>query len=143
MDMDSDSVVVSRLEVVDTGRRRRWTPEEKVRIVEESLSGHRQASATARRHNISNSLLFRWRKAWREGRLGPVAAEGGFARALIVPEEAGVSASAGDRHPAFAKPASAGEGRMEIVTHGGRRVIVGADVDAVALARVLGVLEGR
>jgi transposase len=121
---------MSRLEVVDTGRRRRWTPEEKIRIVEESLSGHRQASRTARRYGIPNSLLFRWRKAWREGRLGPAAADGGFARALIVPEDDGLAAPSGG-------------GRMEIVAHGGRRVIVGADVDAAALARVLVVLEGR
>jgi transposase len=130
MDMHSDSVLVSRLEVVDTGRRRRWTPEEKIRIVEESLSGHRQASRTARRYGIPNSLMFKWRKAWREGRLGPAAVDTGFARALILPGGDGVSAPAGS-------------GRMEIVAHGGRRVIVGADVDAAALARVLGVLEGR
>jgi hypothetical protein len=43
----------------DTGRRRRWADEAKVGIVEESLSGPRLASATARRHGISNQLLFR------------------------------------------------------------------------------------
>jgi hypothetical protein len=32
---------------------------------------------------------------------------------------------------------------MEIVTTTGRRIIVGADVDARALARVVAVLEGR
>jgi transposase len=130
MDMDSDSVQVSRLEVIETGRRRRWTPEEKLRIVEESLSGYRQASRTARRYGIPNSLLFRWRKALREGRLGPASVASGFTRALIVAEDDGNSAPA-DR------------GRMEIVAHGGRRVFVGADVDAAALSRVLGVLEGR
>jgi transposase len=130
MDMDSDSVQVSRLEVIETGRRRRWTPEEKLRIVEESLRGSRQASRTARRYGIPNSLLFRWRKAWREGRLAPAAVDGGFARALILPEVDGLAA-----------PLSGG--RMEIVAQGGCRVIVGADVDAAALARVLGVLEGR
>jgi transposase len=71
MDIDRDSVQVSRLEVVNTGRRRRWSAFEKLRIVEASLSGPRQASATARRHDISNSLLFKWRKAYREGRLSP------------------------------------------------------------------------
>ena len=70
MDMDRDSHLVSRLELVETSRRRRWSVSEKMRIVEESLAGHRQASATARRYDISNSLLFRWRKAYREGRLG-------------------------------------------------------------------------
>jgi len=54
----------------DAGRRRAWTDEEKVRIVEESLRGHRQGSATARRHGISRSLLTRWRGEYRAGLLG-------------------------------------------------------------------------
>ncbi|HEY2756950.1 MAG TPA: transposase, partial [Pseudolabrys sp.] len=70
MDSLTDNHQISRLDIVDTGRRRRWTDEEKRRIVEESLSGPRLASVTARRHGISNQLLFFWRKAYREGRLG-------------------------------------------------------------------------
>jgi hypothetical protein len=38
---------------------------------------------------------------------------------------------------------AAGSGRMEIVTTTGRRIVVGADVDARALARVVAVLEAR
>ena len=118
------------MEVVNTGRRRRWTLGEKLRIVEESFQGHRQVSATARRHDISPSLLFSWRKALREGcRRGDQGI--GFASALIVPE--------GD--PPLGQPGSVG--RMEIVTVTGRRIIVGADVDALALARVVAVLEAR
>ena len=45
---------------------------EKLRIVEESFSGPRLASATARRHGISNQLLLAWRKAYREGQLGDI-----------------------------------------------------------------------
>jgi transposase len=48
MDILTDTRPISRLEIVDTGRRRRWPDEAKVRIVEESLSGPRLASATAR-----------------------------------------------------------------------------------------------
>ena len=55
----------------------------------------------------------------------------GFAPAMIVPDE---EASLDE---------AAGSGRMEIVTTTGRRIIVGADVDARALARVVAVLEGR
>ena len=40
-------------------------------------------------------------------------------------------------------PASAAAGRMEIVLARGDRVIVGGDVDAVALARVVKVLSRR
>ncbi len=48
----TDRPEVSRLEVVDTGRRRRWTEEEKLRIVTESLSGPRLGSVTARRYVV-------------------------------------------------------------------------------------------
>ena len=131
MDMHRDSGFVGRLSVVDTGRRRRWSAAEKVRIVEESLSGHRQASATARRHDIPNSLLFKWRKAYREGRLGDAAPAPSFVPAVLVGAETA------------SEDASSCTGRMEIVLSGGRRVVVGADVDAAALGRVLAVLDGR
>ncbi|WP_144431577.1 transposase, partial [Jannaschia seosinensis] len=52
---------VEVLSVTDTGRRRRWTDAEKVRIVEESYAAPRMAAATARRYEISRSLLTRWR----------------------------------------------------------------------------------
>ena len=39
MDIHRDSRHVSRLEVVETGRRRRWSATEKLSIVEESLAG--------------------------------------------------------------------------------------------------------
>ncbi len=125
---DKDSFPVQRLEVVQTGRRRRWTLEEKPRIVMESVQGHRQVSATARRHDISPSLLYTWRKA-----LGARCRGGneviGFAPALIVPEVAAPVSGCGSA------------GRMEIVTARGHRIIVGADVDALTLARVVAALE--
>ena len=48
MDSHTDSVL-NRLDVVDTGRRRRWSDGEKKRIVLESMAGPRQISATAHR----------------------------------------------------------------------------------------------
>jgi transposase len=54
--------VFEHLEVVETGRRRRWTEDEKLRIVAESQSGSRLVSSTARRHGISRSLLTTWRR---------------------------------------------------------------------------------
>ena len=129
MDILTDSHHISRLEVVDTGRRRRWSDAEKLRIVEESLSGARLASATARRHGISNQLLFSWRKAYREGRLGEVSA-GGFVPALVVPE----TSPQGER-------TTTGSGRIEIVSATGRRVIVDRDVDMALLLRIVQALE--
>jgi transposase len=57
-----------RIEVITgTGRRRRWTTEEKLRIVEESLQPGMSVSYVARRHGVAANLLFRWRKLMREG----------------------------------------------------------------------------
>ena len=68
MDSGERSAQVERLEVVETGRRRRWSEDEKLKIVLESLQTPRQISATARRHGISRSLLIRWRRAFRAER---------------------------------------------------------------------------
>src|SRR5688572_21819259 len=127
MTRHKDSAQVCRLEVVDTGRRRRWSFEKKLRIVEESHQGHRQVSATARRHGISTALLFSWRRDFREGRLGGADIPD-LLPAVVLPDD----------NPAT-RPASGG--RMEIVIGEDRRVIVGADVDATALALVLEVLR--
>ena len=128
MDIATDCRQVTRLEIVDTGRRRRWSEEEKLRIVEESYSAPRQASATARRHGISNPLLFAWRKAHREGRLGEGDGVCGFVPATIVPEPP-------------KKGSEPAGGRMEVVSVNGRRVIVEPDVDVKALLRIMRGLE--
>jgi transposase len=96
MDIATDSRQVTRLEIVDTGRRRRWSEEEKRRIVKESYSAPRQASATARRHGISNQLLFAWRKAHREGGLGD-GSPSDFVPAMLVPENKGPEPVGGKR----------------------------------------------
>lgn len=121
----TDRPGVSRLDVVDTGRRRRWTEEEKLRIVTESLSGPRLVSMTARRNGIARSLLVTWRRQF-----GVRVADGsGLVPAVVVPATAAKSATAPTR--------------MEIVAANGRRIIVDAGVDVAALGRVLDVLERR
>ena len=122
----TDRAEVSRLEVVDTGRRRRWTEEEKLRIVSESLRGPRLVSSTARRYEITRSLLMTWRRQF-----GVRATVGGagFVPAVVVAEASARSAAASSR--------------MEIVAANGRRIIVEAGVDVAALSRVLDVLERR
>ena len=126
MDIHTDTHQVTRLAIGNTVRRRRWPEHEKRRIVAESLSAPRQASATARRHGISNQLLFAWRKAYREGRLGDML---GFVPAMIVPE--------------LPQTRPDPDGRaIEIVSPNGWRVLVGRDFDEEALGRVLRTLDG-
>ena len=94
---------VGRLEVVETGRRRRWSEEEKLRIVTESLIGPRLVSATARRHGISTSLLFTWRRAHRRGMLTSRPVDAWFVPAVVVadvrPPVADIDASIDDHTP--------------------------------------------
>ncbi|WP_139860034.1 transposase, partial [Bradyrhizobium ivorense] len=79
--MDSHTIsTLNRLEVVDTGRRRRWSEEEKARIVLESLSEPRLVAATARRYGLSRSLLVTWRRAFAANR---TKSETGFVRAVV------------------------------------------------------------
>src|SRR5579875_409046 len=83
MDSDKGSAQVERLQVVETGRRRRWSEDEKLKIVLESLQAPRQISATARRYGLSRSLLLQWRRSFRAEETG---ASTGFAPAIVVPE---------------------------------------------------------
>jgi transposase len=49
-----------------SGRRRDWSEEEKALIVEESYSFKQSVRAVARRHGLSPSQLFSWRRIARE-----------------------------------------------------------------------------
>ena len=58
------------------GRRRRWSEEQKGRIVAESYHAGAVVSEVARRHEISPQHLFAWRKAARAGLLALPGEEG-------------------------------------------------------------------
>jgi transposase len=138
---------VSRLDVISTGARRRWTLAEKQRIVAESYGGPRLVSATARRNGLSASHLFTWRRLAQEGRLVEADEATTFAPAIISPEPMTGRApplpknlEAAESPPSSSRPV-AEPGRIEIVLAHGRRVIVDNGVDATVLARVLAVVE--
>ncbi len=126
---------VSRLEVIQTGARRRWTLEEKQRIVVESARAPRHVSATARRHGLSVGQLFVWRRLAREGRLGAACDVPAFVPAIVAP----------GRETAKIQPSTDAmtAGRIEIVLSEPRRMIVAGDVDPAAVASLLAVLERR
>lgn len=86
MDVHKHSAFV-RLEIVETGRRRRWSDDEKLRIVMESQSSPRLVSATARRHGISRSQLGTWLRSFRAER-ATANPEPAFVPVLIGPEPA-------------------------------------------------------
>jgi transposase len=136
---------VSRVEVITTGARRRWTLAEKRRIVAESYS--EPVSATARRNGLSPSQLFSWRRLEREGRLGPAAEATKFTPAVVVNHApASNPASPSEQVTATEPPASPtcpGEalGRIEIVLRCGHRILIDNGIDAGVLARILAILR--
>ncbi len=59
-----------RVEVITSvQRRRRWTPEEKIQIVEETYLPGNTVSLIARRHGIAGNQLFTWRRLMAQGAL--------------------------------------------------------------------------
>ncbi|WP_439525074.1 IS66-like element accessory protein TnpA [Marivita sp.] len=118
----------------DMGRRRHWSDEDKIRIVEESLRGHRQGSATARRYGISRSLLSIWRRAYREGTLGGEDRGGGFVP--LVMEEAAPNRL---ERSAYASE----DARIDIALANGRRMTIPASLPPSRLAALLAVVDPR
>lgn len=132
--------VISDFEVLaagDAGRRRHWTDADKVEIVEESLRGQRQGSATARRHGISRSLLTSWRAAYRSGLLASDCPA-----FVPVKFDADVPSSPASGVPLAAPAASGADTKIEIVLLNGRRLTASALIDPTVLGRLLSVLEG-
>ena len=128
-------------------RRRRWRPEDKLRIVAEAEQPGACFAEVARRHDVSRALLWTWRRQVREGRRRPgggdaflpvqVVAEAPSAVGVVVSGEPGVG-----RYRRSPRPAGAEAGLIEIALADGTMVRVGRDVGATALRRVLGVLSG-
>lgn len=107
--LDPKPVQVRRLEVLTgVGGRRRWSPDDKARIVKETLARGATVSDVARRHDIRPQQLFGWRRRMRIADPEP--------RMTFVP--ALVEAPAKAEHPR-PKPARTGRGDIELGRGGG------------------------
>jgi transposase len=133
--------IVARVE-----RRRKWTIEEKAALIAEVEAEGGKVRVVARRHRVSESLLYNWRSAWKAA---AAASVGSSAAVEFVPlcvlDEAGQEASA--MLPSSEPPRShrGGEGRagaIEIALPNGARVSVDAFVNEKALSRVLRAMRG-
>ncbi|MCD1621004.1 transposase [Salipiger manganoxidans] len=129
--------VVSPIEIFtsdELGRRRHWSDADKVRIVEESLRGQRQGSATARRYGISRSLLTVWRREYRTGALDGRGAIKGFVPLVVE-----------DATP-MGPEAAVVAGTIEtigITLTNGRRMTIPVSLAPAHLAALLAVLDPR
>lgn len=65
-----------RIEVITgTARRRFWSTEQKLRIIEESLAPGETVSSVARRNGVAPNLLYRWRRLMSEGGAAAVGSD--------------------------------------------------------------------
>lgn len=137
----------STIEVVTRAERRRFSTEEKLAIVRETLEPGASVGVIARRHGLPANLLYTWRKRALAGAMAgfvPVEIGGDGQAALCAPaspaeEPASVTPATGRSR------AAGGIGLIEVELPNGCRVRVGGDVDAGALRRVfsaLGALRG-
>jgi transposase len=143
--------------VSEPRRRRRWTVEQKRRIVEETSGA--SVSVVARRYDINANLLFKWKREAEAGQLGGVLATAAVADLVPIgvvgrgPDGAptllasmpgdgnGLRPSEPCRSAELAAAAALTGGVIEIDLPCGTRVRVDAAVDARALGRVLGALK--
>jgi transposase len=126
-------------------RRRRWSVEEKLRIVAETEEAGARVTEVAARHGVYPGLLFTWRRQVRDGVLAaPPAAT--FMPVRMLATETAVDPET--RHPTHGErstPVAAPylrDGTIEITLANGCRLLVDQQIEARALRRIVGVLRG-
>lgn len=131
--------------LVGPERRRRWSAEKKARIVAEATVPDARVADIARRHGVSRSLIYTWR---RETRLGLSGDGGGAALPELVPvvvngaSRESVSAEAArEKRRACATAVTKPDGAIEIVLPGDVRMTVRGHVAERTLRAVLGALR--
>jgi transposase len=91
-------------------RRRRWSDEERLRILTEAFSPGACVADVARRHDVSTALIYTWRRKVREANAEPMpdALPGpGFAEAVMVADEGAACTGA---HPVMLIDLARGRG---------------------------------
>lgn len=119
-------------EVVLRSARRRWHPQQKLAIVQESLGNGLGPTQVARRYGISTALLYTWRKQLLS------AATEGFVACEVVDAGAAVPLA-----PAPLTPVDPAPGLIEVELPGGARLRIGSGSDPTVLRVVLDALVPR
>ena len=123
---------MAQVEIFRGQARRRWSNEDKRRLVGETLATGGTVHGVARRYGVNTSQLFTWRKQLRIG-LEPVTAPSvaGFAAVAIAPTTV---SPVDDTVPS---------GLIEIELAGGDRVRISGAPDPAVVAATLRALAGR
>jgi transposase len=145
--MPGRKVTLNRRVEVITGerRRRRWTGEEKARIVAESFEEGANISEVARRNRVARGLLTVWRRQVAAAVAGKAPS---FVPIQIGAESGGGTAGESERISAqmrsleISAPPTKACGVVEIEVNGAR-IRVGPGVELATLSTVLSALRGR
>jgi len=134
---------VAEAEII--ARRRKWTAEQKAALLAEVDSEGGRVATVARRHGLSESLLYNWRSAWRA-----VSSTAAVEPMQFVP--LGVIEGRSERQPTLLsgperprvmnEQQTDGIGRIEIELPTGVRVRVNGLVQEKTLSRVFRALKG-
>ena len=137
-----------RVEII-TGpeRRRRWSEEEKLQLIEEACRPGHSVSQVARQRGVNASQLFAWRRqALANGLVSDNRREPNAVPALTfapvnVTEEPAPAESGQQVRPARRQKVSRGSTIIEIELKGGDRVRVEGSADAALVARIVSALR--
>ena len=135
-----------RVEIISTvARRRRWTIEEKVAILDEASQPGASITAVADRHGISRNLIYLWRRQAREGSMPGVTVSNGAPSPFVAVRVADGAEEAPARNVPQRLPAPVGRrrpGLIEIALSNGRVVKVEDNIDPATLSRIVAALDG-
>jgi len=132
------STLKDRVEVtMRAERRRRWSAEEKLRIVRETLRPGAVAGVVADQHGIGTGLLYTWRKQML------TAAMTGFATVEMVPEPQTPPLLAAPDTACEPPPGAVMDVAVEVELANGARVRIGNGASAALLSGVFAALDQR
>ncbi len=118
-------------------RRRRWSNEEKLRILAQSVAPGSSPSLTCRLHGISSGQLYTWRKQFRMGELtGFIPVSVGSEPAALLPSPEMIVDT-----PLVSLAAPPNDGLIEVELPSGVKLRLTGDIDEAALRRVLSALS--
>jgi transposase len=135
-------VVVGRVE-----RRRKWSAEEKAALLAEVEAEGGRVSVVARRHGLSDSLLYNWRSAWKAAMSMRPPEPIEFLPLGVIGhgqcgDEAPAVAPTPEPPPPLRSQSEDRGGMIEVDLPNGARIRVDAFVNEKALSRVLRAMKG-
>ena len=131
-----------RFEVINgAGGRRRWSIDDKARIVAETLEPDAVVSEVARRHGLRPQQVFAWRRAARTSAASVQQEPAAFVPAVVTSPAPALAATAAAKRPRRRRKAAARETGVIELEIDGVAMRVGRGADAKTIAAVIGALK--